>query len=77
MMFSPMHSKKRKLDQIEKKHFGRKARIIIVIQSIIFEVLWYFKLQEYAYAIYTSICITAVFMLVGKVQLLIQEYIEE
>ncbi|MBA4687345.1 MAG: accessory gene regulator B family protein [Candidatus Galacturonibacter soehngenii] len=77
MILSPMHSKKRKLDQTEKKYFSRKARMIVFIQSIVFGVFWYLRLSEYAYAIYSSICIISVFMLVGKVQLLIQLYMEE
>ena len=77
MMISPMHSKKRKLGHAEIKHFGRRARIMVGIQSIIFGALWYLKLSEYAYAIYSSVCITVVFMLIGKVQLLMQLYMED
>lgn len=70
MILSPMHSKKRKLDEAEQKHFGRKARVITVMQLIVLGVLWYKGAGGYAYAIYSSICITAVLMLIGKVQLL-------
>lgn len=76
MMFSPMHSKNRKLDKAEQKHFGRRARVITVVQLIILGILWYVGVESYAYAIYSSICITAVFMLIGKVQLWLQEHIE-
>jgi len=76
MIFSPMHSKNRKLDEAEQKHFGRKARVITVLQLIVLGILWYAEMDSYAYAIYSSICITAVFMLIGKVQLWLQAHIE-
>lgn len=76
MIFSPMHSKNRKLDEAEQKCFGRKARVITVVQLIVLGVLWYIKQDAYAYAVYSSICITAVLMLIGKVQLWLQVHIE-
>lgn len=76
MVCSPMHSKNRKLDEAEQKHFGRKARVITVVQLIILGILWYGGVTSYTYAIYSSICIPAVFMLIGKVQLWIQVHIE-
>ena len=76
MVYSPKHSKNRKLDEAEQKHFGRKARIITVIQLIVLGVLWYMKQNTYAYAIYSSICITAVLMMLGKMQLWLQVHIE-
>ena len=60
MVCSPMHSKNRKLDEAEQKYFGRKAKVITVVQLIVLGVLWYMKQDAYAYAIYSSICITAV-----------------
>lgn len=76
LWLSPMHSKNRKLDQKEQKHFGRKARLVAVMELIIFLALWYLGQTAYAYAVYTSICITAVFMLAGKAQLWIQSHME-
>lgn len=76
LWLSPMHSKNRKLDQKEQKHFGRKARLVAVMELIIFLALWHVGQTAYAYAVYTSICITAVFMLAGKAQLWIQSYME-
>ena len=76
MVFSPMHSKNRKLDKAEQKQFGKRARVIIVVQIIILGILWYGGVTSYSYAIYSSICITAVFMLIGIVQLWLQEHIE-
>ena len=76
MIFSPMHSKNRKLDKAEQKHFGKRARVITMVQLIILGILWYGEVTSYIYAIYSSICITAIFMLIGKVQLWLQEHIE-
>ena len=76
MIFSPMHSKNRKLDKAEQKHFGKRARAITMVKLIILGILWYGEVTSYTYAIYSSICITAVFMLIGKVQLWLQEHIE-
>ena len=76
MVCSPMHSKNRKLDEAEQKHFGRKAKVITVMQLIVLGVLWYMEQDAYAYAIYSSICITAVLMMLGKMQLWLQVHIE-
>lgn len=76
LMLSPMHSKHRKLDEKEQKHFGIRARSITVVQLIILGVLWYAGMTPYAYAVYVSICIIAVFMIIGKIQLWIQSHIE-
>lgn len=77
LIFSPMNSRNRKLDQKEKKHFGRYARIIVVLQIMVFFTLWYLRVLDCAYSIYSSICITAVFMLAGKVKLFIQLHMEK
>ena len=76
MVCSPMNSKNRKLDEAEQKHFGRKARVITVMQLIVLGVLWYMEQNTYAYAIYSSLCITAVLMMLGKMQLWLQVHIE-
>ncbi len=75
-IFSPMHSKNRRLDEKEQKHFGRKARIVATAELLVFAVLSYAGENDYAYAVYTSLCITAVFMLIGKIQLQIQSHME-
>lgn len=77
LIFSPMNSRNRKLDQKEKRHFGRCARIIVILQIIVFFTLWYLRVLDCAYSIYSSICITAVFMLAGKVKLFIQLHMEK
>ncbi len=77
LALSPMHSKNRKLDQIEKKHFGRRARITAALQTAVFFLLWHLGYPDCAYAVYSCICITAVFMLAGGVQLYIQFHMEK
>ncbi len=59
-----------------KKHFGRKARLIAVLELAVLGILWYADQIPYAYAVYTGIFITALFMLVGKAQLWIQSHTE-
>lgn len=75
-LLSPMHSKNRRLDEKEQKHFGRKAKLVATAELLVFAALLYAGQNDYAYAVYTSLCITAVFMLVGKIQLQIQSYME-
>ena len=75
-LLSPMHSKNRKLDKEEQKHFGRKARLIAVLELAVLGILWHAGQIPYAYAVYTGICITALFMIVGKAQLWIQSHTE-
>lgn len=76
MVLSPMHSKNRKLDKKEQKHFGKRARCIIILQLFILWILWSKELLSCAYAVYTSICITAVLMVIGKIQLWIESHME-
>ena len=64
------------LDDKELKHFGRKARLITALELTILGVLWYAELTPYAYAVYVSICITAGFMIIGKIQLYLQAHME-
>ena len=75
-LLSPMHSKNRKLDKEEQKHFGRKARLTAALELAVLGILWHAGQIPYAYAVYTGICITALFMLVGKAQLWIQSHTE-
>ena len=77
LIFSPMNSRNRKLDQKEKKRFGRYARIIVILQIMVFLILWHLGYLGCAYAVYSSICITAVFMLAGRVKLFIQLHMEK
>lgn len=77
LLLSPMHSKNRKLDQKEKRHFGRRARITAILQTAVFFLLWHLGYPDCAYAVYSCICITAVFMLAGRFQLYIQFQMEK
>ena len=77
LILSPMHSKNRKLDKKEKKHFGRRVRVIVVLQRMVFFMLWRQGYNDCAYAVYSSICIIAFFMLAGKVGLFIQLHMEK
>ena len=77
LAISPMHSKNRKLDQKEKRHFGRRARITAVLQTAVLFLLWRLGYPDCTYAVYSCICITAVFMLADKVQLYIQLHMEK
>ncbi len=76
LVLSPMHSKNRKLDEKERKRFGIRARGITAAELIVLGVLWHADLNNYAYAVYACICITAVFMIIGKIQLWIQSHME-
>ena len=54
----------------------RIARLIAVSELAVLGILWYAGQIPYAYAVYTGICITALFMIVGKAQLWIQSHTE-
>lgn len=47
------------------------------LELAVLGILWYAGQIPYAYAVYTGICITALFMLVGKAQLWIQSHTEK
>lgn len=48
-LLSPMHSKNRKLDKEEQKHFGRKARLIAALELAVLGILWHAGQVLYAY----------------------------
>ena len=52
------------------------AWLLAVLELAVLGILWYAGQIPYAYAVYTGICITALFMLVGKAQLWIQSHTE-
>ena len=76
-VLSPMNSKKRKLDSTEKKHFGKRARVLLVLQLVILLILYGVANRELVYAVYSSIYLIALFMLIGKVSLQIQLHMDE
>ena len=53
-----------------------RDRLIAVLELAVLGILWHAGQVLYAYAVYTGICITALFMLVGKAQLWIQSHTE-
>lgn len=77
VILSPMNSRHRELDQAEKKHFGFRAKGILLIQLVAFGILYGAGEYELSYAVYSSICLIAIFMLVGKICLAIQLNMEE
>lgn len=50
LILSPMHSQNRKLDQKEKKHFGKRARVKVILQIMMFFVQWRLGYNDCAYA---------------------------
>lgn len=71
-ILSPMDSPKRKLDAEEKKHFGKRARLILTAELAVFGLLYGFRYYEPAYAGFCSFCLIALCMLLGKAVLIIQ-----
>lgn len=77
LLLSPMNSSKRTLDGAEKKHFGRRAKVILAVQIPALVILYSFGYMELAYAIYSSLVLIALFMLLGTAILKIQQNMEE
>lgn len=77
LILSPMDSRKRKLDQQERVYFGKRAKVILLAQIMILIILYAFEKMELAYAVYSSICLIAVFMLIGEITLRIQLHMEK
>lgn len=69
LLFSPMDSKKRKLDETERRHFGLRAWFVAFMEMLAYDILWQTEQIPYAYAVYMAVCITAILMLAGKIQL--------
>ena len=76
-ILSPMDSPKRKLDAEEKRHFGKKARLILFAELAVFGLLYGLRYYELAYAGFCSFCLIALCMLLGKVILTIQLNMEK
>ena len=53
-----------------------KAKSLAALELAVLGILWHAGQIPYAYAVYTGIFITALFMLVGKAQLWIQSHTE-
>lgn len=76
LWLSPMDSKNRILDAEEKRYFRKKAKVILGTQLFILAILYALDIFVSAFAIFSSICIIAVFMLIGKAVLQIQLHME-
>lgn len=77
LILSPMDSRKRKLDQEERIHFRKRARVILLVQMMVLGIFYASGNMALAYAIYSSICLIAVFMLIGELTLKLQLHMEE
>ena len=61
----------------EKRHFGKKARLILFAELAVFGLLYGLRYYELAYAGFCSFCLIALCMLLGKVILTIQLNMEK
>lgn len=67
---APMDSKKRKLDEEEKKHFRKISFFILGIELCIMLMFYCLDVNDYACAVYFAIVLTAILMVSGKLQLI-------
>ena len=74
---SPMDSPKRKLDAEERKHFGNRARKILLAELAVFALLYGLRQYKLAYAGFCSFCLIAFCMLIGTAKLKIQLHMEK
>ncbi len=72
-----MDSPKRKLDAEERKHFGNRARKILLAELAVFALLYGLRQYELAYAGFCSFCLIAFCMLIGTAKLKIQLHMEK
>lgn len=66
LVFSPVDSRTRKMDQSEKEYFGRKAQVIVLIQILFMWGMGKNGLSTYAHGVYMGVCITSVLMIIEK-----------
>lgn len=64
---APMDSKKRKLDEEERKHFRKISFFILGIEICIILIFYSLNVNDYAGAVYFAIVLTAILMIVGKI----------
>jgi len=70
----PMNSKNRKLDEKEKAHYGKKAKKMTLIWTIIFGLLYLKKEMVLCNAIFVGISMVAFSMVVGKILLKAEKF---
>lgn len=68
-ILSPVESRRRRYDSIEKKIFKKRSILILIVQSVIYLLLIQMGASRYAYIILVSLFIVAILLLIGKVTL--------
>lgn len=67
LVLSPVESRNKKLDDIEKKYYKRMSHCIVSIQACFLVLLYCMGMYRYFYAGYTAIIFVALFMVLGKI----------
>lgn len=67
IVFSPVESRHKRLEESEAKFYQQVSRCIVSIQACIIVGLLYMDLHEYSYACYVSVLLVAVFMVIGRI----------
>lgn len=65
--FSPVGCPNKRLDDAEKRHYGRKAKIIVLAECVVYLVLSIFSLQTCCRIIGLSWLFVALFVMLGKI----------
>lgn len=68
-ILSPVESRRRRYDSIEKKIFKKRSILILIVQSVIYLLLIQMGASRYAYIILVSLFVVAILLLIGKVTL--------
>ncbi len=66
-VLSPVESRNKKLDDVEKKYYKRMSHCIVSIQACFLVLLYCMGMYRYFYAGYTAIIFVALFMVLGKI----------
>ncbi len=67
LVLSPVESRNKKLDDVEKKYYKRMSHCIVSIQACFLVLLYCMGMYRYFYAGYTAIIFVALFMVLGKI----------
>lgn len=67
LVLSPVESRNKKLDDIEKRYYKRMSHCIVSIQACFLVLLYCMGMYRYFYAGYTAIIFVALFMVLGKI----------
>lgn len=66
LVLSPVESRNKKLDDVEKRYYKRMSHCIVSIQACFFVLLYCMGMYRYFYAGYTAIIFVALFIIKGK-----------